>query len=93
MSAPPGLESRTPGGAYPEHPISDRPGTLLMQKYRSMPRQQLGRLIFLAAALIGFSLSIALWFTDHQMEGIYVGIWVPSILAFGAFWFITREEG
>jgi len=62
-----------------------------MQKYRSMPRPQLGRLVFLAAALIGFFLSVALWFTDHHAEGIYVGLWVPSILAFGAFWFITLE--
>lgn len=69
---------------------SDRPETF-MQKYRTMPKQQLGRLIFLAAALISFALSVTLWFTDNRTEGIYVGLWVPSILAFGAFWFVTLE--
>ncbi len=58
-----------------------------------MSRERLGVTLFLVAAVVSFLLSIALWFTDHQMEGIYVGIWVPSILAFGAFWIITREEG
>lgn len=62
-----------------------------MQKYRSMPKQQLGRLLFLVAALIGFVLSVSLWFSGHHAEGIYVGLWVPSILAFGAFYFVTLE--
>ena len=62
-----------------------------MQKYRTMPKQQIGRLLFLAGALIGFLLSVALWFTDHHAEGIYVGLWVPSILACGAFWFVTLQ--
>ncbi len=38
----------------------------------------------LAAAAISFLLSIFLWFTGAREEGIFVGIWVPSILSFGA---------
>lgn len=57
-----------------------------------MQRQQLGRILFLAAAFIGFALSVTLWFTDHHNDGIFVGLWVPSILAFGAFWFVTLER-
>lgn len=38
----------------------------------------------LAAAAISFLLSIFLWFTGSREEGIFVGIWVPSILSFGA---------
>ena len=38
----------------------------------------------LAAAAISFLLSIYLWFTGFREEGIFVGIWVPSILSFGA---------
>jgi hypothetical protein len=57
-----------------------------------MQRQQLGRILFLAAAFIGFVLSVTLWFTDHHNDGIFVGLWVPSILAFGAFWFVTLER-
>jgi len=57
-----------------------------------MQKQLLGRLLFLAGALIGFVLSVTLWFTDHHSEGIFVGLWVPSILALGAFWFVTLER-
>ena len=33
-------------------------------------------------AFISFLLSVSLWFTGNKLEGIFVGIWVPSILAF-----------
>jgi hypothetical protein len=49
-------------------------------------RHRLGVNLFLVAALGSFVLSIALWFTDHHDEGVFVGLWVPSILAAGAFW-------
>ena len=41
--------------------------------------------LLLAAAFISFLLSVALWFNDFKDEGLYVGLWVPSILAFGSF--------
>jgi hypothetical protein len=45
-------------------------------------------LIILAAAFVSFLLSVSLWFgvlggPDRQL-GIFVGLWVPSILALGA---------
>lgn len=49
-------------------------------------RHRLGVRLFLLAALASFLLSIALWFTDHEDEGLFVGLWVPSILAAGGFW-------
>jgi hypothetical protein len=51
-----------------------------------MSRHRLGVALFLAAALASFLLSIALWFTDNRDEGVFVGLWVPSILAAGGFW-------
>ena len=33
-------------------------------------------------AFFSFLYSVFLWFTGYQLEGIFVGIWVPSILAF-----------
>lgn len=42
------------------------------------------RASILAAAAISFLLSIFLWFSGSREEGIFVGIWVPSILSFGA---------
>jgi hypothetical protein len=45
-------------------------------------------LVILAAAFISFLLSVALWFgvvgeADREL-GLFVGLWVPSILALGA---------
>ena len=38
----------------------------------------------LAAAFASFVLSVTLWFTGSHEQGIFVGLWVPSILSFGA---------
>ena len=31
-------------------------------------------------AFLSFFYSVTLWFSGYQLEGIFVGIWVPSIL-------------
>ncbi len=36
-------------------------------------------------AFVSFILSVTLWFSGNREEGIFVGIWVPSILGFGIF--------
>lgn len=41
--------------------------------------------IILTAAFISFLISISLWFTGQKDEGLFVGIWVPSILSFGNY--------
>ena len=41
--------------------------------------------LILTSAFISFLLSIYLWFSGQQDEGLYVGLWVPSILAAGAY--------
>ena len=51
-----------------------------------MTRERLGVALFLVAAVLSFLLSIALWFTGNQDEAVFVGLWVPSILAAGGFW-------
>ena len=38
-----------------------------------------------AAAFMSFVLSVILYFTGDEEAGIFVGLWVPSILALGAF--------
>jgi len=40
--------------------------------------------LFLLASFASFVLSVSLWFTGHELQGIFVGVWVPSILSFGA---------
>jgi hypothetical protein len=47
--------------------------------------------LFLFAAFVSFVLSVGLWFAGHHDQGIFVGLWVPSILSLGAM--VTRGEG
>lgn len=39
--------------------------------------------LILFAAFVSFLLSVVLWFGGHRQEGIFVGLWVPSILSLG----------
>jgi hypothetical protein len=43
------------------------------------------RALILLGALVSFVLSVSLWFGGNEQQGIFVGLWVPSILALGAF--------
>ena len=47
---------------------------------------------FLLAAGISFLLSVSLWFFGHKEQGIFVGLWVPSILSFGALMMAGRDR-
>jgi hypothetical protein len=40
-------------------------------------------------AFFSFLYSIYLWFTGNQLEGIYVGLWPVTILAFA---FVIRQR-
>jgi hypothetical protein len=44
-----------------------------------------GRVLILLGALISFVLSVSLWFTGNHDQGIFVGLWVPSILSLAGF--------
>lgn len=42
------------------------------------------RALILLGALVSFVLSVSLWFGGNEQQGIFVGLWVPSILSLGA---------
>lgn len=44
----------------------------------------------LIAAGLSFLLSVSLWFAGFKEEGIFVGLWVPTILSLGAFVYAGR---
>ena len=48
-----------------------------------MIRLSRSKLLYLIAAGISFLLSVFLWFQGQRDEGVFVGLWVPSILSFG----------
>jgi hypothetical protein len=41
----------------------------------------LSMILWLVAAFISFCLSVVLWFFVNKEYGIFVGLWVPSILS------------
>jgi hypothetical protein len=51
---------------------------------KTASRENRARLLLFAAALISFVLSVSLWFAGHELQGVFVGLWVPSILSLGA---------
>jgi hypothetical protein len=49
------------------------------------------RALFLLGAFVSFVLSVWLWFGGHEEQGVFVGLWVPSILSLGAL-VLTRSD-
>jgi len=42
------------------------------------------RTLILLGAFVSFVLSVTLYFGGDEQQGIFVGLWVPSILSLGA---------
>ncbi|HCO26104.1 MAG: hypothetical protein CME31_18215 [Gimesia sp.] len=57
-----------------------------------MKRIKYGKILFIFAAFISFLFSVALWFGGQREEGMFVGIWVPSILSFGCLMLQGRGQ-
>ena len=49
-----------------------------------MKRLETPLLLFLIAASVSFVFSVVLWFFVDKDTGLFVGIWVPSILSLAA---------
>lgn len=62
-------------------------------KVAAMPKSytERARALVLLAALLSFFLSVGLYFLDDRTQGIFVGLWVPSILALGALILPPRQ--
>lgn len=56
-----------------------------------MSRERRAVLLFCAAAFLSFLVSVYLWFTGQKDEGLFVGLWVPSILSLGALMLAGKE--
>lgn len=55
-------------------------------------REDVARGLILLAAFASFVLSVSLWFSGSELEGVFVGIWVPSIISLGAFLLPRRGD-
>ena len=56
-----------------------------------MNRVKTAKFLILVAAGLSFLLSVYLWFLVDKEQGVFVGLWVPSILSFGAL--VTNSTG
>ena len=63
------------------------------QKDKQMKRIRLAKVGFVVGATASFLLSVFLWFSGSRDEGLFVGIWVPSILSFGALILSGKSHG
>jgi hypothetical protein len=55
-----------------------------MKRHEVVPGVSRPKALFMLAAGLSFVMSVSLFFTGSQEQGIFVGIWVPSILSAGA---------
>lgn len=48
------------------------------------------RALILFGAFVSFVISVLLWFGGEHEQGIFVGLWVPSILSLGSI--VLRKD-
>jgi hypothetical protein len=46
----------------------------------------------LSTVVVALIASIYLWFGGHREEGLFVGLWVPSILGFATYVRVIKER-
>jgi hypothetical protein len=67
------------------HGVERKPvRALALERSDVIPGVSKPQALFLLAAGISFLLSVSLWFSGSREQGLFVGIWVPSILSAGA---------
>ncbi len=60
-------------------------------KVDSSRRLNLARNLLLGAAGLSLLVSVSLWFSGSREEGLFVGLWVPSVLAAGNLYILTKR--
>jgi hypothetical protein len=61
-----------------------RTGARAVERHEVIPGVSTPKALFILAAGLSFLMSVYLFFTGSREQGIFVGIWVPSILSAGA---------
>lgn len=68
-----------------------RAGARAIQVEEVIPGISRPKALFMLAAGLSFAMSVYLFFTGSREQGIFVGIWVPSILSAGTL-LLGRER-
>lgn len=58
----------------------------------NLQKFNMSKALFFLAAFLSFVFSVFLYFKVDRMQGIFVGIWVPSILSAGSL-LLTQYKG
>ncbi len=53
--------------------------------FKTNMNMKLSDVFILGSAFLSMLLSIYLWYTTNPEAGIFVGLWVPSLLGFGIY--------
>jgi hypothetical protein len=61
----------------------DAAKSVTLKQVLSRPLMRI-KLIFMTAGFLSLVLSVGLWVSGNKLQGIFVGLWVPSIHALGA---------
>ena len=65
--------------------MGDQGRTVKYEYQKNKVMKQLEKYYPIILAFISFLFSVTLWFTGYKDEGVFVGIWVPSILGLTNF--------
>jgi len=70
---------------HPEVQVSRaRSESVALERHEVLPGISRAKAFFLLAATLSFFMAVYLFFGGDHERGIFVGIWVPSILAAGS---------
>jgi len=61
-----------------------RAGARAIERHEVIPGISRPKALFMLAAGLSFLMSVYLFFSGSREQGIFVGLWVPSILSAGA---------
>ncbi|MFT5049817.1 MAG: hypothetical protein ACI8QZ_001210 [Chlamydiales bacterium] len=67
-------------------------GTRAGNQRMALSRTNKSKALFVLAAGGSFLFSVYLWFLVDREQGLFVGLWVPSILALGALLLSDRGD-
>ena len=65
--------------------MGDQGRTVKYEYEKNKIMKQLEKYYPIILAFISFLFSVTLWFSGYKDEGVFVGIWVPSILGLANF--------
>ena len=70
--------------------MGDQGRTVKYEYEKNKVMKQLEKYYPIILAFISFLFSVTLWFSGYEDEGLFVGIWVPSILGLANFFNTVR---